>query len=210
VIDPDTLATTAPGVWAGGDAAFGPRIAINAIADGKKGAKSIDEHFRGSRRPEAEVAVEIDLHSRYERDLDFEGIPRQKLPTRPISRRIGIAEVEECFGEREARLEGKRCLHCWTNTIFEEDPRAGTECILCGGCQDICPEDCIEILPVALVSEPPPEVWELAPILENGKRVGSIFIKDEETCIRCGLCARRCPVGTITMQSFHTKEDAVA
>jgi formate dehydrogenase beta subunit len=210
VIDPDTLATTAPGVWAGGDAAFGPRIAINAIADGKKGAKSIDEHFRGSRRPEAEVTVEIDLHSRYERDLDFEGIPRQKLPTRPISRRIGIAEVEECFGEREARLEGKRCLHCWTNTIFEEDPRAGTECILCGGCQDICPEDCIEILPVALVSEPPPEVWELAPILENGKRVGSIFIKDEETCIRCGLCARRCPVGTITMQSFHTKEDAVA
>jgi formate dehydrogenase (NADP+) beta subunit len=210
VIDPDTLATTAPGVWAGGDAAFGPRIAINAIADGKKGARSIDEHFRGTRRPERDVAVEVDLHPRYERHLDFEGIPRQKLPTRPISRRIGIAEVEECLGEREARLEGKRCLHCWTNTIFEQDPRAGTECILCGGCQDICPEDCIEILPVALVIEPPPEVWELAPILEDGKRVGSIFIKDEETCIRCGLCARRCPVGTITMQSFHTKEDAVA
>jgi len=210
LIDPDTLATTASGVWAGGDAAFGPRIAINAIADGKRGASSIDEHFRGVRRPEQDVAVEIDLHSRYARDLDFEGIPRQKPPTRPISRRIGIAEVEECFGEREARLEGKRCLHCWTNTIFEEDPRAGTECILCGGCQDICPEDCIEILPVALVTDPPPEVWELAPILENGKRVGSIFIKDEETCIRCGLCARRCPVGTITMQSFHTKEDAIA
>jgi NADPH-dependent glutamate synthase beta subunit-like oxidoreductase/NAD-dependent dihydropyrimidine dehydrogenase PreA subunit len=210
VIDPDTLATTAPGVWAGGDAAFGPRIAINAIADGKRGARSIDEHLRGTTRPERDVTVEIDLHGRYERDLDFEGIARQKPPTRPISRRIGIAEVEECFGEREARREGKRCLHCWTNTIFEEDPRAGTECILCGGCQDICPEDCIEILPVALVREPPPEVWELAPILENGKRVGSIFIKDEETCIRCGLCARRCPVGTITMQSFHRKEDAVA
>jgi NADPH-dependent glutamate synthase beta subunit-like oxidoreductase/NAD-dependent dihydropyrimidine dehydrogenase PreA subunit len=210
LIDPDTLATTAPGVWAGGDAAFGPRIAINAIADGKRGARSIDEHFRGSLRPERDVAVEIDLHSRYERDLDFEGIPRQRPPTRPISRRIGIAEVEECFGEREARLEGKRCLHCWTNTIFEEDPRAGTECILCGGCQDICPEDCIEILPIALVSESPADLWELAPILENGKRVGSIFIKDEETCIRCGLCARRCTVGTITMQSFHTKEDAVA
>ena len=76
--------------------------------------------------------------------------------------------------------------------------------------EDICPEDCIEILPIALVREPSPKVWELAPILENGKRIGSIFIKDEETCIRCGLCARRCPVGTITMQSFHRKEDAVA
>ncbi len=132
VIDPDTLATTAPGVWAGGDAAFGPRIAINAIADGKRGTRSIDEHFRGSLRSERELAVEIDLHSRYERDLDFEGIPRQKPPTRPISRRIGIAEVEECFGEREARLEGKRCLHCWTNTIFEEDPRAGTSAFCAG------------------------------------------------------------------------------
>ena len=210
VIDPDTLETTAPDVWAGGDAAFGPRIAINAIADGKRAARSIDEHFRGALRPESEVAVEIDLHARYERDLDFEGIPRQKPPTRPISRRIGIAEVEECFGEREARLEGKRCLHCWTNTIFEQDPRAGTECILCGGCQDICPEHCIEILPVALVQEPPGDMVELAPIVEAGQRVGSIFIKDEETCIRCGLCARRCPVGTITMQSFHTREDAVA
>ncbi len=210
VIDPDTLATTAPGVWTGGDAAFGPRIAINAVADGKKAARSIDEHFRGVRRPEQEVEVEIDLHSRYERELDFEGIARQKPPTRPISRRIGIAEVEECFGEREARLEGRRCLHCWTNTIFEQDPQAGTECILCGGCQDICPENCIEILPAALVQGPPHEWLQLAPIIEAGRRVGSIFIKDEETCIRCGLCALRCPVGTITMQSFHTKEDAVA
>jgi NADPH-dependent glutamate synthase beta subunit-like oxidoreductase/ferredoxin len=210
VVDPDTLATTASGVWAGGDAAFGPRIAINAIADGKRGARSIDEFFRGERRPEQDVEVEIDVHSRYGRELDYEGIPRQKPPTRPISRRIGIAEVEECFGETEARLEGRRCLHCWTNTIFEQDPRAGTECILCGGCQDICPEDCIEILPVSAVHRPPPEVWELAPVLENGKRVGSIFIKDEEVCIRCGLCALRCPVGTITMQSFQTKEESVA
>ena len=97
VIDPKTLATTAKGIYAGGDAAFGPRIAINAVADGKRAAKSIDELLRGRPRPEFEGTVEIAVHPRYERTWDFEGIPRQKPPTRPIERRIGIAEVEECF-----------------------------------------------------------------------------------------------------------------
>ena len=205
VVNALTLATTSRGVFAGGDAAFGPRIAISAVADGKLAAKSIDELLRGRPRPEAEITVEIDLHGRYDRDLDFEGIPRQKPPMRPTSRRVGFAEVEECFGEREARLEGKRCLHCWTNTVFEESVALGTECILCGGCQDICPEDCIEIVPASLVSELPPRSRELAAILVEGRREGSIIIKNEEVCIRCGLCAARCPAGTITMQSFATK-----
>jgi NADPH-dependent glutamate synthase beta subunit-like oxidoreductase len=150
-VHPETLATTARGVYSGGDAAFGPRIAISAIADGKRAALSIDELLRGRPSPAAEVAVEIDVHRRYERDLDFEGVPRQKPPMRATSRRVGFAEVEECFGEAEARLEGTRCLHCWTNTIFEQDPARGTECILCGGCQDICPEDCIEIIPAGVI-----------------------------------------------------------
>ena len=210
VIDPATLSTTAPGIYAGGDAAFGPRIAINAVADGKRAARSIDERLRGRPRPEFDGTVEIDVHRQYERALDFESIPRQKPPTRPISRRIGIAEVEECFGETEARREGSRCLRCWTNTAFAQDPDAGTECILCGGCQDICPEDCIEIVPAALVCSLPPDARELAPILVDGRREGAILIKNDEVCIRCGLCAARCPAGTITMQSFHAREDAIA
>jgi formate dehydrogenase beta subunit len=210
LVDPDTLATTAPGIYAGGDAAFGPRIAINAIADGKRAARSVDEFLRGRPRPAWETDVEIDVQPRYERLLDFEGVPRQHPPKRPIARRIGIAEVEECFGEREARLEGSRCLRCWTNTIFAQDPELGTECILCGGCQDICPEDCIEIVPAALARSLPAAARELAPILVEGRKTGAILIKDEEVCIRCGLCAARCPAGTITMQSFHTKEEAIA
>jgi len=195
VVDPDTLATTARGIFSGGDAAFGPRIAITAVANGKRAARSIDEHLRGRISPDEDPVVEIDVHGRYRRVLDYEAIPRQKPPTRPISRRIGIAEVEEAFGEREAQLEATRCLHCWTNTIFEQSEAEGTECLLCGGCQDVCPEDCIEILPASSVRSG----------LE-GHRQGSIILKDEETCIRCGLCARRCPAGTITMQSFTTKE----
>ena len=150
--------------------------------------------------------MEVELHDRYERGWDFEGIPRQKPPTRPIARRIGIAEVEEVFDERTARTEGSRCLQCWTNTIFEESAAEGTECILCGGCQDICPEDCIEIVPADGVAELPQFARELAPILVDGRAEGTILIKDEQICIRCGLCALRCPAGTITMQSFDLKE----
>jgi NAD-dependent dihydropyrimidine dehydrogenase PreA subunit len=210
VIDPDTLATTAKGVYSGGDAAFGPRIAISAIADGRRAARSIDEHLRGVPRPGFEEEVEVVIPPRYDREIGYEAIPRQKPPTRPIARRIGIAEVEECFSEKAARLEGKRCLHCWTNTIFTQSAEAGTECILCGGCQDICPESCIEIVPASRVLSLPAAAREIAPILVEGERRGSVILKDEETCIRCGLCARRCPAGTITMQSFRTKEAAIA
>ena len=210
IIDPDTLATTAPGIFAGGDAAFGPRIAIHAVANGKRAAKSIDTYLRGFARPDADDALEVVLEHRWDRDLDFEAIPRQKPPSRPLARRIGIAEVEECFSEGVARREGSRCLRCWTNTIFDQQSRHGTECILCGGCQDICPENCIEIVPASRVKSIPPDARELAPVVVAGAVAGAIILKNEEVCIRCGLCAARCPAGTITMRSFQRKENAVA
>ncbi|MEK7317231.1 MAG: FAD-dependent oxidoreductase [Candidatus Eisenbacteria bacterium] len=210
IIDPDTLATTAPGVFTGGDAAFGPRIAINAIADGKLAARSIDEFLRGGPRLDADKVFDLVVEPRFERDLDYEGIPRQKTPTRPIARRIGIAEVEECFSADSARCEATRCLHCWTNTIFEENPALGTECILCGGCQDICPESCIEIVPAWRFLAAPAGAGELEPLLVDPGWRGAVILKDEEVCIRCGLCAARCPVGTITMRSGIESEASVA
>ena len=214
-VDPGTLATTAPGIYSGGDVAFGPRIAISAVADGKKAASSIHAYLRGTAPAATRIEVVLERLPGFTRVLDFEGLPRQRPPVLPIARRIGIAEIEECSSETAARREGSRCLRCWINTIFDEDPERGTECILCGGCADVCPEDCIELVPLAEVGADPAlraalvaEHGEAAEALFEEGGVGTALLKDETICIRCGLCAARCPAGTITMESFLLAEVA--
>jgi len=213
-VDPATLGTTAPGIYAGGDAAFGPRFAINAIADGRCAAASIHAYLR--RLPVGAETGEILIEPLpgYRRIPDYEGVPRQTPPVLPIDRRIGISEIEQCFPEGPARQEGARCLRCWINTTFQEDPEAGTECILCGGCADVCPEECIEFVPVGAIGADPSlrdgavaEFGEAARALfeAEGAR-GTALIKDETVCIRCGLCAERCPAGTIVMEQFLIRE----
>jgi ferredoxin len=132
----------------------------------------------------------------------------------PIERRVGIAEIERCFTESAARLEASRCLHCWVNTVFHEDPELGTECILCGGCADVCPEDCITFVPLAAIASEPALAEQVrtelgdaaAALFARGEGAGTALIKDETICIRCGLCAERCPAGTITMEKFQILE----
>jgi NAD-dependent dihydropyrimidine dehydrogenase PreA subunit len=213
-VDPTTLATTSPGIYAGGDAAFGPRIAINAIADGRRAATSIHGYLRQTPVTTDLVEVVIQPLPGYRRVLDFEGVPRQTLPSLPIKRRIGIAEIEQCLSEETARLEASRCLQCWINTVFREDRELGTECILCGGCADVCPEKCIEFVPLSSLSADA-ELWSdlVAECAEDGRAAaggpfvsGTALIKDETICIRCGLCALRCPAGTITMEQFSFAE----
>ncbi len=213
-VNPETLATTAPGIYAGGDVAFGPRIAISAIADGRRAASSIHAHLRGAISAPEPVEILLEALPGYTRLPDFEGALRQNPPVLQIQRRIGIAEIEQCFTEAPARLEASRCLRCWVNTTFHEDPVEGTECILCGGCADVCPEDCIEFVPVAEIRADPAlrdealaELGEAAGALfEGGEARGTVLIKDETICIRCGLCAERCPAGTITMEQFQLRE----
>ncbi len=213
-VDPETLATTAPGIYAGGDVAFGPRIAIDAIADGRRAAASIHAFLRGATELPEPVEVVLRPLPGYQRELDYEGVPRQKPPVLPIERRIGIAEIEQCFPEETARLEGSRCLRCWINTIFHEDHDRGTECILCGACADVCPEECIELVPVFEIAADPglreALVTELGEaglaLLEEGGGRGTALLKDETACTRCGLCAERCPAGTIRMEEFVLQE----
>ena len=214
VVDRATLATTAPGIYAGGDLAFGPRIAIEAVADGRRAAASIHAHLRGlDSLPEPREVVLHPLPG-FAREPDYEGLPRHRPPVLPIDRRVGIAEIEQCFPEQTARLEASRCLRCWVNTIFHEDPELGTECILCGACADVCPEDCIEFVSLAEIVATPEQREAVCAehgdagdaLFAGGEPDGVVLIKDETACIRCGLCALRCPTGTIRMEAFTLAE----
>ena len=104
---------------------------------------------------------------------DYEGLPRQSPPVLPIARRVGIAEIEGCYSEVEARKESSRCLRCWINTVFEENPAQGTECILCGACADVCPDEAIH------------------------KRDDGIVVMDYNRCTGCQACIAECPYDAI-------------
>ena len=214
VIDPDTLATTAPGIFAGGDVAFGPRVLIQTVADGRKAARAIDDYLRGKQsRPtwtgDMTVIEPYSMPAGYEK-LKLE----RKVPVLPVERRIGIAEVELGYDEDGAIAQAKRCFQCSVNTIFN-----GDKCILCGGCVDVCPERCLKMVSLDRIAGDE----SLARLLEvrygvsladfEGKyasaptlELGTAMIKDDTHCIRCGLCAKRCPTDAITMEAFSFEE----
>jgi formate dehydrogenase beta subunit len=214
VADRNTLMTSAPGIFAGGDCVFGPRLIIDSVGDGRRIAASIDEHLTGRKRPEPEIEVEVlDRHRMF---ADYINWNRQPVPMLPLDRRTGVTEVEIGFDEESAMREARRCLRCWVNTVFEGNEADGSQCVLCGGCVDICPEDCLKLVPLEQIGFPPEvldhiqqndqlfrvELDDVA-AQELGIITGSAMIKDETRCIRCGLCAERCPVQVITMEAYH-------
>jgi NAD-dependent dihydropyrimidine dehydrogenase PreA subunit len=215
-IDPATLMTTAPGIFAAGDIAFGPRLIINAVADGKKAAEEIDKYIRGPEWQPKPQFVQITVLDHHKMTEQYDEYSRLAVPVIPLERRTGVAEVETGFTEEQARREASRCLQCWINTIFEGNEATGSECILCGGCVDVCPENCLQLVPLRqfefsgetrqqLAATPESRVAELLHLSpeELPTAEGSVMVKDETICIRCGLCAERCPVNTITMEAFE-------
>src|SRR5207245_3144690 len=141
-VNPQTLMTSAPGIFAGGDCVFGPRLIIDSVADGKRAAIGIDEYLRGNKHPEP--IIEVEVFKRHSMPLDFLNINRQPIPMLPLDRRTGMTEVEIGYDEQTSMEDAQRCLQCWVNALFEGSEEDGTLCILCGGCVDVCPENCLE------------------------------------------------------------------
>jgi NADPH-dependent glutamate synthase beta subunit-like oxidoreductase len=201
------LKTTAPGVFAGGDVAFGPRILVEAVANGHRSARSIHLYLSG--KTEKTVRSRFRILPNWKMPSGFLSTPRQKMPVLAANRRIGIAEVELGFDEEQGRAEGRRCLNCQVNTIFD-----GSKCILCAGCVDVCPENCLRLVDLVQVSGD--ERYDAlitkrygVPASELKAGQAGAIIKNEEKCIRCGLCAERCPTQAITMEALEQQEREV-
>ena len=205
-VNPATLATSAPGLFAGGDVAFGPRNLIEAVANGKRAALSIDDYLRGV-KTDLVVSLRIEeLPTRsYRRPEGYEKCERETPPTISLDRRTGISEVETGYTEEQARQQAERCLYCHIKTIYDAE-----KCVLCNRCVDICPEYCLKLVPIEELGLEP-EVKER--IIENeGISLSgplSAMLKDDEKCIRCGLCAIRCPTDAMTMEVFYYEEQEV-
>jgi ferredoxin len=205
-VDAATLATTAPGVFAGGDVAFGPRNLIEAVANGKRAARSIHEYLAPHATSVA-TALEVERIPTHEYRMiaGFEKLDRVAPATLDIGRRTGIAEVETGYDAAEARTQAARCLVCHVQTIYDPE-----KCVLCNRCVDVCPEYCLAIVPFEELELDTGTREALLARAGAGTLPLSAMVKDDERCIRCGLCAIRCPTEAMTMERFTITERLLA
>ncbi len=202
-VDPETMETTSPGIFAGGDVAFGPRNLIDAIANGKQAALSIDNYLNHySSKKIYNLSVEKINAREYTTYTGYELLQRKAPETIPTDRRTGIVEVESCYDETDAVLQAKRCLLCHIQTIFDAE-----KCVLCGACVDVCPEYCLKLVPIEYLDVDDETKQTLYKHYEvSNAEPLSAMIKDDERCIRCGLCAIVCPTEAMTMEKMHYDE----
>ncbi|MBI4406036.1 MAG: FAD-dependent oxidoreductase [Deltaproteobacteria bacterium] len=195
--------TSAHNVFVAGDLAHGPKLMIDAIASGKTVARSIYQKLTGQQLPFEALELHIPIQG-YGREMGYEKLRRQALEVAPVEQRISKHDVlvERGFTRSQALLEASRCLDCGVNTIFD-----GNRCILCGGCVDVCPQICLKLVPASELDGNKGFV-ELTDLIKDKKQSDELtaIIKDEQKCIRCALCAIRCPVDAISMERFTFRE----
>ncbi len=197
-VDLETLATTAPGVFVAGDLAHGTRLLIDAVASGKRVARSVYRYVTG-RELRGELTESFLTLPRYAREPGYDLIPRQEIPTLSPQERLAnrAALVERGWDEAAARREASRCLDCGVTPVFD-----GSRCVLCGGCADVCPTACLKLVSLADLEPSPALQAAIAATLGAGVDTSehSAILKDEDRCIRCALCVQRCPVDAIAME----------
>ena len=209
-VDPKTMQSTIPNVFFGGDAAFGPKNIIWAVAHGHDAAISIDKFLNGedlADRPPPGVNVasqKMGIHE-WSYDNDISAALRNKVPWRDLGTTLKDikVEVELGFDAKLGYAETQRCLNCDVQTVFSRNL-----CIECDACVDICPVDCITFtangeeddLRERLTQPARNKTQDL--YLSDVLKTGRIMAKDEDVCLHCGLCAERCPTGAWDMQKF--------
>jgi ferredoxin len=196
--------TEAEGVFAAGDVALGPKLMIDAIASGKQAARKIYAYLK-KKIIAPKTAESHEKISKYRREWGYETLPREGVPTLPPAERKKSVNraVETGFSETQGLRQASRCLNCAVNTIFDSQ-----KCILCGGCADVCPEHCLKLVSFdRLQGNDEVNLLIKRRVGDASSGGGGAIIKDESICIRCGLCAERCPAGAITMETFNFKEE---
>ncbi len=209
-VDTITMQSTIPNVFFGGDAAFGPKNIIWAVAHGHDAAVSIDKFCQGqdvTERPPPDfslVSQKMGIHE-WSYDNDIANDRRYRVPQREkaVVLKDVKMEVELGFDPATGYKEAERCLNCDVQTVF-----ADNLCIECDACEDICPVDCITF--TVETDETDLRTRLKAPALNLDQDLyvsgalgtGRVMVKDEDVCLHCGLCAERCPTGAWDMQRF--------
>jgi len=214
-VDPDTYQTTAPDVFACGDVAHGPRLFIHAIASAQIAARSMHDYLRGTR---TDVVVKKRWQpADYTMAEGWDQMKRRLPPALDSERRASSNDIVEInYSESEARKQASRCLRCNVNTIFDT-----SICVACNGCVDVCPENLIKLVGLDQVRSDK-YLMQIASdslgITDDDlagysdlelNELGGIMIKDESTCIRCAMCASRCPTNAILMKRFEFSRECV-
>jgi formate dehydrogenase (NADP+) beta subunit len=209
-VDKTTMMSTLPGVFFGGDSAWGPENIIKAVAHGHQAAISIDSYCRGQPLQERPapgatlISQKMGIHEWAYKNA-YAAQARTAMPHADKAKALRDlrVEVELGFDDRLAAKEAERCLNCDVQTVF-----SAPLCIECDACMDICPVDCINF--TGNDAEPTLRAKLRVPARNTTQdlyvstplKTGRIMAKDEDMCLHCGLCAERCPTGAWDMQKF--------
>ena len=211
VVDPVTFVSSNPKVFFGGDAAFGPKNVITAVAHGHQAAISIHLACEGKNlkdRPAPGVKLYAQKMGIHEWSYDSHVVDDERYVVPQAAKLQTLSdrkkEVELGFDLPTAFREAERCLNCDVQTIFSE-----TKCIECDACMDICPTSCISFIPNAPEEElrqdtKVPALNLSQPLyVSDSLKTARVMVKDEDVCLHCGLCAERCPTAAWDMQQFY-------